>query len=521
MNAADGGGTDRAEPPYDVSAKQPAAAYVRMSRATQDYSIQHQLDAIQKYALVKGFAITRTFVDAGHSGLKLDNRPGLVALLSEVTGANCGFSVVVVYDVSRWGRFQDADESAFYEHLCRRCGVSVHYCAEAFVADGTPMSALLKSIKRIMAAEYSRELGAKVLAAQARFSSMGYKQGGKPGYGLRRISVAADGVRRTPLLAGERKTTATDRVALVHGPADEVAMVRKIYQLYVKHGLTDRRIAALLRQKGKPRAPDMPWSSVAVRRILTNPRYCGDLLYNRTTRRMGSAVTANHKDQWVSCNDALPPIVTRAFFNRAQRIRLQRANGPEREAVLAQLRAIYQRHGTINIALCRCNASLPGGSTIIGLFGGYLRAYAAAGLPPLRTASGALNYRTSRLLAAELCGAVKRYADLAGGSANATVRKNILLLNDTVQLRIAVAACRLDGDGRPRWRIPLRLALPADFVLCGLMDRENTRVERYVLLARNQYTHDAMFLSERSMARVAGVCYDSLAQIFGVFNDQT
>jgi hypothetical protein len=77
-----------------------------------------------------------------------------------------------VYDVSRWGRFQDVDESAFYEHLCRRAGVSLIYCAEQFADGGTPMSALMKNIKRIMAAECSWELGEKVLRAQSSFACM-------------------------------------------------------------------------------------------------------------------------------------------------------------------------------------------------------------------------------------------------------------------------------------------------------------------------------------------------------------
>jgi hypothetical protein len=69
----------------------------------------------------------------------------------------------LVLDVSRWGRFQDVDESAYYEFLCRQSGVRVQYCAESFVNDLSPYSNLVKAIKRMMAAEYSRELGVKVL----------------------------------------------------------------------------------------------------------------------------------------------------------------------------------------------------------------------------------------------------------------------------------------------------------------------------------------------------------------------
>jgi hypothetical protein len=37
------------------------------------------------------------------------------------------------------GRLQDADESAYYEHICRQAGVLVHCCAEQFENDGSPV----------------------------------------------------------------------------------------------------------------------------------------------------------------------------------------------------------------------------------------------------------------------------------------------------------------------------------------------------------------------------------------------
>ena len=50
----------------------------------------------------------------------------------------------------------------------------------------------MKALKRTMAGEYSRELGVKVLAGQKRLARLGFKQGGRPGYGLRRMLVSSD-----------------------------------------------------------------------------------------------------------------------------------------------------------------------------------------------------------------------------------------------------------------------------------------------------------------------------------------
>ena len=125
-----------------------------------------RLTPSQKYADQHNFSVVKTFVDYGKSGLKLSSRQALRDLLREVESGNAEFETILVYDVSRWGRFQDTDESAYYEYVCKRSGVLIHYCAEQFENDGSISSALLKTIKRSMAGEYSRELSVKVFAGQ-------------------------------------------------------------------------------------------------------------------------------------------------------------------------------------------------------------------------------------------------------------------------------------------------------------------------------------------------------------------
>ena len=167
----------------------PAAEYVRMSTEHQRYSTDNQQTAIQRYAEKRGYRIVRTFADEGKSGLRLDGRDALKQLLREVESKTAEFKAILVYDVSRWGRFQDADESAYYEYLCKRTGIEVHYCAEQFENDGGPTSTIIKSVKRAMAGEYSRELSTKVFKGQCRLIELGYRQGGAPGYGLRRMMI--------------------------------------------------------------------------------------------------------------------------------------------------------------------------------------------------------------------------------------------------------------------------------------------------------------------------------------------
>lgn len=195
-----------------------AVAYVRMATDHQKYSTENQLDVIRGYAAARGLEIVRVYEDSGRSGLRLNGREVLQRLMVEVQSGRAEFSTILVYDVSRWGRFQDADEGAYHEHICSHAGIPVHYCGEQLENDGSIGSNLLKTVKRVMVGEYSRELSVKVFAGQCRLVELGFRQGGAPGYGLRRVLVDEDRSPKTVLARGDRKSLQTDRVVLVPGP---------------------------------------------------------------------------------------------------------------------------------------------------------------------------------------------------------------------------------------------------------------------------------------------------------------
>jgi len=209
-----------------------AAQYVRMSTDYQKYSIENQAVVIAAYAQARGLTIVRTYTDRGETGLKLRNRDGLINLLNDVQSGQAGFGHILVFDVSRWGRFQDVDESAHYEFLCKQAGMKVAYCAEQFDNDGSLISSIVKNVKRVMAAEYSRELSAKVHAGQCRFASLGFRVAGNVGYALQRVLVDEKSQPRGVLKTGDRKYLLTDHVRIRPGSPDEIAVVRWIFQQF-------------------------------------------------------------------------------------------------------------------------------------------------------------------------------------------------------------------------------------------------------------------------------------------------
>lgn len=262
------------DPPVRPSV--PAAEYVRMSTEHQRYSTDNQSAVIRTYAMQRGYDVVRTYADEGKSGLNLGGRAALQKLLADIESGNANYKALLVYDVSRWGRFQDPDEAASYELRCRRAGVAVHYCAEQFENDGSIGSSIIKTVKRAMAGEYSRELSVKVFGGQANLIRLGFRQGGSAGFGLRRILVDEHGNPKATLVRGEHKSIATDRVILVPGPDDEVRIVQEVYQRFVNDRQSEVEIAKVLNARGILSDLGRPWTRGTVHQLLINEKYIGN-----------------------------------------------------------------------------------------------------------------------------------------------------------------------------------------------------------------------------------------------------
>ena len=280
-----------------------AAQYVRMSTDYQRYSIENQAAVMAAYAQAHDLTIVRTYADRGESGLKLRNRAGLIQLLEDVRSGHAEFGHILVFDVSRWGRFQDIDESAHYEFTCKRAGIKVAYCAEQFDNDGSLISNIVKNLKRVMAAEYSRELSAKVHAGQCRFARLGYKPGGQVGYGLRRELVDEKLRSKGVLEKGDRKYLMTDHVKLRPGTSDEVTVVRWIFEQFEMRK-SETAIARELNQKAVPTSTSRPWNRALIGRLLRNENYVGSLLFNRCSSKLRGARVNNPPELWIRSEGA-------------------------------------------------------------------------------------------------------------------------------------------------------------------------------------------------------------------------
>lgn len=357
------------------------AQYVRMSTDKQDLSIDRQLLENEKFAEQHNLQIVETYTDAAKSGLTLGKRQGLLRLLNDIRNGEPNFSAVLVYDISRWGRFQDTDESAYYEFACRKRGVEIIYTCEPLVSGNGVMSTVVKAIKRAMATEYSRELSIRVATSKVLYAEKGFSQGGAPGFGLRRMMVDKHGEDQGLIRFKEIKAFQSYRVNLVHGPEEEVEAVRDIFRLFAEEEISIRRIVKHLNDAGLETPYGNPISRSYVRGILTNRKYIGEFTYGKTETRFATGKKDLPPERWVVVKNAIPPIVSREVFDKAA-ARLATYKPPinvSDEEMLLLLNRLLSERGYLSQEMINQCDYTPHASTFVGRFGSLREAYRRIG----------------------------------------------------------------------------------------------------------------------------------------------
>lgn len=455
-----------------------AVQYLRMSTEHQQYSTENQAHVIAQYAAVHRMEIIRSYVDAGKSGLTLRQRHGLRELLENVESGSADFTAILVYDVSRWGRFLDVDESAYYEYRCKQAKIDVHYCAELFTNDGSISSTILKTLKRAMAGEYSRELSAKVFAGKSRLAELGFRQGGTAGFGLRRMLLDRDGNSKGILCSGDRKSIFTDRVILVPGPDEEVEVVREIYERFVVGLQSPTAIAKCLNERGVPNGFSRPWTLPVVKNILTNPKYMGVNVSNRTSYKLGTRPTRTPPEMWIRREKAFVAIVDEDLFERAQRTVEARARHDSDDEVLEKLRALWQRKGVLSARLIDESPDTPSSNAYACRFGSLLATYHRIGYVPPDDYSFVKENLQLRIFQErridELC------KDL--GNTGATVERSphsqLIRVNEFT-IFFALVRCRHVKYRGDRWFIPCISQDAADIRIAARMAADNRTILDY------------------------------------------
>lgn len=494
----------------------PVAQYVRMSTDHQRYSTENQAAAIKQYADLHGMAIVRTYADDGKSGLSIDGRHALKQLIQDIQNGNSNFEAVLVYDVSRWGRFQDTDESAHYEYICTSAGIRIIFCAESFDNDGTPIAAIVKSVKRAMAGEYSRELSVKVFAGQCRLVALGYHQGGAAGYGLRRKLVNDRGETKAELKYGEHKSLQTDRVVLAPGPHFEIITVQRIYNLFVINGKSERDIATLLNEENIKTDMNRLWTRGIVHQILTNEKYIGNNVYNRISFKLKKQRIRNESDKWVRCNHAFPGIVSPDLFARAYEIILRRSERLDDVEMLRLLRELLAQKGVLSGLIIDEQPNMPSSSAYRSRFGSLLRVYSLVGYRPQRDYRYLAINQELRRQHPEIIAEISSGLKSVGAGITDDRSTGLLIVNGELTLSVVIGRCKQIPSGSHRWRFRFDASRTPDITVAVRMDHSNTHALDYYLFPCIDQINAAVRLGDDNPLSLDAYRCDNLDKLYAL-----
>ena len=491
-----------------------AAQYVRMSTEHRRYLTENQSDAIAHYAEQRGIEIVRTYSDEGKSGLRIQGRDGLKQLIDDIQSGRADYEAVLVYDISRWGRVQDADESAYCKYLCKRAGMSVIYCAEQFESDGSPVSTIVKGVKRAMAGEYSRELSQKVFTGQCRLIELGYRQGGPPGFGLRRMLIDEHGGAKGILERGEHKSIQTDRVTLVPGPAEEIAVVQEIFHTFVEDRKSETEIAEALNARGILTDLDRAWTRGTVHQILINEKYIGNNVWNRSSFKLKKWRVQNDPEIWVRAEGAFEGIVDPDLFAAANAIISARSSKLTDDEMLEGLKEVFEAQGFLSGLVIDEADALPSSSAYRSRFGSLLRAYQLVRFKPDRDYRYIEINRRLRNLHPDIVAETIAGIEASGGTVDRHPRTDLLTINDEFAASLVIVRCSETNAGSLRWNIRFDMSLKPDITIAVRMDRPNLRPLDYYLLPSLDMTLPRIRLAEHNGLSLDAYRFETLDPLF-------
>jgi hypothetical protein len=392
----------------------------------------------------------------------------------------------------------------------------VQYCAEQFENDGSPVSTIIKGVKRAMAGEYSRELSVKVFTGQCRLIELGYRQGGQSGYGLRRRLIDQAGSAKGELTRGEHKSIQTDRVVLIPGPTEEVETVRWMYRSFVKDGKCEREIADILNQRGITTDLGRLWTRGTVHQVLINEKYIGNNVWNRGSFKLKKKRVRNSPDMWIRAEGAFDSIVDRSLFEAARGIIRERSHKLSNEEMLGSLQQLLQDRGYLSGLIIDETERLASSSAYQSRFGSLLRVYQLVGFTPDRDyryieINRALRRMYPQIVADAIIG-IKN----AGGWVEQDPVTDLLTINGEFTASIVLVRCYATTADSLRWRIRFDVSLWPDITVAARMDQPNQNPLDYYLLPRIDMTMPRLRLADDNGVSLDAYRFETLDSLFSL-----
>ena len=162
------------------------------------------------------------------------------------------------------------------------------------------------------------------------------------------------------------------------GSDHEATTVRWIFHQFVVGRKSYSEISRQLNRAKLDNPNGRPWNDGMICTILKR-NYIGNIVYNRTSRRLGQKLVKIPEHLWIRSAEAISPIVDRGIFARAQKMMSERHIEIPEDQMLLRLRIALARKGKLSSNLIEKTAGLPCVTSYTKHFGSLRNAYALIG----------------------------------------------------------------------------------------------------------------------------------------------
>ena len=298
------------------------------------------------------------------------------------------------------------------------------------------------------------------------------------------------------------------------GPQNEIETVRWIYRAFVEQQMQENQIANLLNQQGTLTDLGRSWTRGTVHEILTNEKYIGHNVFNRTSFKLKMRRVTNVPDMWVRRDNAFEGIIEPSYFYTAQGMLRERSRKFSNDEMLMRLKALHDKQGWLSGLIINEADDMPSSSAYAHRFGSLIRAYELIGFMPERDYRYIEINRQLRKLHPEIVEDAIRRIQSLGGQVRREVTHDLLIVNEEINVSIIICRCHQTASGSNRWRIQLDTGLLPDITVAIRMQPDNIQPLDYYLLPALDIENPKIRLAENNHLALDAYRFDSLEAFF-------
>jgi hypothetical protein len=256
--------------------------------------------------------------------------------------------------------------------------------------------------------------------------------------------------------------------------------------------MPERVIASTLNREGLMNDVGKPWTRGTIHQILTNEKYIGNNVYNRSSFKLKIQHVRNPPEQWVRRDGAFEATVPVEMFLRVQAIIAARSRHLDNDQMLGLLRQTLERYGSLSGILIDEDEEAPSSSAYRSRFGSLLRAYRLIGYTPRRDYAYLEINRALRRRHPELIAEMASGIEKAGGRVVRNDQTDLLTVNGEFTTSLVIARCKPTPAGTYRWLIRFDAGLHPDITVVARMDQANCRAHDYYVFPAIDFSAETL-----------------------------